>query len=446
MKLVKVSLIRLIVMVVSMIAFMGILWGCSSSSSSSGSVSSFLNGLPTAQLSQDQNNSIVATVLQQIISSSSIINSNFIGSTITDEVNSADPLYNSSYYGWYVITDITPTTISGGLQQGNNGVYVTDVTLSWINAQNQYTIYDNSGNSITMSEIGNGSLKEHGTYSYAQGNASISENGNIGVKRQYGNIASENDNTNYSASWNANGFIPGSQSFSIINNIGVSGSYSANVGTASDFFTDYTTGLDIKNESGSGGSWYNVSESGTLSNLTYNESDSSNGSDNGSLISGTTVVSFSDKYGNGQIVNLQEQFSGTTFTVNGNGTLGEINEEWVSGQLVSPPPTPPDFAGKASFSFHNLTFDGSVCYGSWPTNGTATISSDHIYKYDFSVNSNGTNCGCALISVDGSLINSGTPVCNINTAPILYLSLSSLHGAKSQPRFKSHFRQLFLKK
>ena len=67
--------------------------GCSSSSSSSGnSVAAAIGGLPDAQLSAGQNDSIVVTALWQVIPGSPLSNYSNAGYVITDEAESADPL------------------------------------------------------------------------------------------------------------------------------------------------------------------------------------------------------------------------------------------------------------------------------------------------------------------------------------------------------------------
>jgi len=459
MKLVKVSLIRLIVMGVSMIAFMGILWGCSSSSSSSGnSVASAIGGLPSAQLSASQSDSIVVTVLQQIIPSSPIADYSIAGDVITNEAESADPfyLYNNyycslyycisagsifnNYNSTYYLTNVTPTTISGAGLQQNGGSYLTDVTLSWVNAKNTY--YDQYNSLENVTETDNGALKEHGTYSYAQGSAAILENAKLNSLIQYADGSQEQDSNSYSASWNAQGFIPGSQSFSLNNTFNGNGSVSAHYTPASNF-TDYTTGYKLSDVTASGWSAYNYNLTGTMDSLNYNENDGGAYNENGTVFSSTSGTMTIQSV-NGQVISLQEQFSGTTFTISGNAILGEMDEEKINGQVVSQPPTPPDFSGKVTVTINNLIFDNSFCYGQQPSNGTITVNFyKNVYTYDFSVNSTGNNCGCANVSVNG-----GNPTldCNIYSAQPVYLSLSSLHGAKSQPRFKSPFGQLFLKK
>ena len=459
MKSLKISLNRLMIMGISMIALMSILIGCSSSSGSGGSggsVPSFLNGLPTSQLSASQNDSIVVTALGQIIPSSPLSNNTNAGYVITDEAESADPLYLfnnyycSPYYcisagnifnnnnTTYYLTDVTPTTISGAGLQQNGGIYTTDVTLSWVNAKDTY--YDQYNSLENVTETDNGDLKEHGTYSYIQGNASIPEEANLNSLVQYADGSQEQDSNSYSASWNAQGFTDGSQSFSINNKYNGNGSSTIHYTPASNF-TDYTTGYKLSDITATGWSAYNYNMTGTLNNLDYNENDGGSYNENGTVFSGTADT-MNVQGVNGQVISLQEQFSGTTFTVSGNATFGEIYEEKINGQVVSQPPTPPDFSGKVTVTLNNLIFDNSSCYGSWPSNGTIAVNSDkNIYTYDFSINSNGSNCGCANVSVNGG---NATLDCNLSSAQPVYLSLSSLQGTKAQSRMKSPFGQIFL--
>ena len=455
----------IIAVVITGLLFAGL--GCSSSSSSSGnSVPAAIGGLPSAQLSAAQNDTIVVTALQQIIPSSPLSDSYVVGNVITSEAESADPLYLynnyycspyfciaggnifSNFYYSYNLTQFTPTTISGtGLQQ-NGGIYTTDVTLSWSNAKNTY--YDQYYSLENITETDNGALKEHGTYSYAQGNASIPESANLNSRFQYADGSQENDSSSYSASWNAQGFTPGSQSFSMNNTFNGSGNSSVHYTPASNF-TDYTTGYKLSDVTASGWSANNYNMTGTVNNLNYNENDGGEYNQNGTVFtssSGTMTV----QGVHGQVVSLQEQFSGTTFTVNGNATFGETYQEKINGTVVSQPPTPPDFSGKATVTIKGLTFNSSICYqyygggyfGNWPLNGTITVNSaNNVYTYDFSINSTGNNCGCATVSVNGG---SGSQNCNVGAASPVYLSLSSLRGAQSLSSAKSPIKQVLLKK
>ena len=109
---------------------------------------------------------------------------------------------------------------------------------------------------------------------------------------------------------------------------------------------------------------------------------------------------------------------------------------------MSQPPAPPDFSGKATVMLKNLTFDNSSCSGSWPSNGTIKVNSNkNIYTYDFSINSNGSNCGCANVSVNGG---SATLDCNLSSAQPVYLSLSSMRKAQSPSKVKSPIGQMLL--
>ncbi len=440
--------------------------GCSSSSSSSGnSVAGTIGGLPNAQLSASQNDTIVVTALQQIIPSLPLSDPSMVGNMITDEAESADPLYlynnycspyfciaggnifNNNYYT-YNLTQFTPTTISGAGLQQNGGVYTTDVTLSWNNQKNTY--YDQYSSLENITETDNGALKEHGTYSYAQGNASIPESANLNSLFQYADGSQENDNNSYSASWNAQGFNAGSQSFSINNTSNASGNSTAHYTQASNF-TDYTTGYKLSDVTSNGWAANNYNMTGTVNNLNYNENDGSQYNSNGTVFSTTTGM-MTIQGVNGQVVSLQEQFSGTTFTVNGNALFGETYEEKINGSVVSQPPTPPDFSGKATVTIKGLTFNSSICYqyygggyfGNWPINGTITVNSaNNVYTYDFSINSTGNNCGCATVSVNGG---SGSQNCNIGTASTVYLSLGRLRSAQSSSGAKSQIKQGLLKR
>ncbi len=424
--------------------------GCSSSSSSSGnSVAGAIGGLPDAQLSAGQNDSIVVTALGQIIPSSPLLNNTNAGYVITAEAQSADPfyLYNNYCYHFYCIsagsifntnnisyylTPVTPTTISGAGLQQNGGIYTTDVTLSWVNAKDTSASF--------MTETDNGDLKEHGTYSYIQGNASIPEEANLNSLLQFADGSQEQVSQGYSASWNAQGFTPGSQSFSINNTFNTNGNAHAHFTPASNF-TDYTTGYKLSDVTGNGWYAYNYNMTGTLTQLNYNENDGSSNNENGTIFS-STAGTISVQGVSGQIISLQEQFSGTTFTVSGNATFGEIYEEKINGQVVSQPPAPPDFSGKVTVTLNNLIFDNSSCYGSWPLNGTIAVNSDkNIYTYDFSINSNGSNCGCANVSVNGG---SATLDCNLSSAQPVYLSLSSMRKAQSPSKVKSPIGQMLL--
>ena len=392
------------------------------------------------------------TALSQVIPTSPISDYSNAGYMITDEAESADPFYLFNNYSCspyycisagsifnnynvtYYLTDVTPTTISGAGLQQNGGMYTTDVTLSWVNAQN--TIAN------VVTETDNGSLKEHGTYSYDQGNAFIPESANLNSLFQYADGSQEQDSQGYSASWNAQGFTSGSQSFSINNTFNANGNAHAHYTPASNF-TDYTTGYKLSDVTGNGWFAYNYGMTGTLTNLNFNENDGYSNTENGTIFSSTSGT-LADQNVSGQVISLHEQFSGTTFTVSGNATFGEIQQEKINGQVVSQPPTPPDFSGKVTVTLNNLIFDNSSCYGSWPSNGTITVNSDkNIYVYDFSINSNGSNCGCANVSING-----GTAAldCNLSSAQPVYLSLSSMRKAQSLSKVKSPFGQMFLKK
>lgn len=414
-------------------------FGCSSSSSSGNSVAATIGGLPVAQLSASQNDSIVVTALELIIAISPHSNYFNAGNVITDEAVSADPfyMYNNycdpyycmpagsimNYYRTYILTNVTPTTVSGtGLQQ-NGGIYTTDVTLSWMNAKNSY--YDQSA-SENITETANGALKEHGTYSFVQGNVSIPENVNLNSLIQYADGSQEQDNQGYSASWNAQGFTPGSQSFHFSNTFQADGNVNAHYTPASNF-TDYTTGYKLSDVTENGWSAYNIDMTGARNNLNYNENDGSSYGENGTVFSGT-AQSMNIQGVNGQVISLQEQFTGTAFTVSGTAAYGETFEEKINGQVVSPPPTPPDFSGKVTVTIDNLIFDNSACLGYWPSNGTITVNSEtNVYIYDFSINSTGNNCFCARVSVNGG---SGTTDCTIISAPPVYLNLSRVRGAQ----------------
>ena len=434
-------------------------FGCSSSSSSSGnSVAAAIGGLPEAHLSAGQNDSIVVTALGQVIPTSPISDYSNAGNVITDEAESADPFYLfnnyycspyycisagsifNNYNMTYYLTDVTPTTISGASLQQNGGMYTTDVTLSWVNAQNTY--YDQYYALENITETDNGALKEHGTYSYDQGNASIPENANLNSLFQYADGSQEQDSQGYSASWNAQGFTPGSQSFSFNNTFNTNGNAQAHYTPASNF-TDYTTGYKLSDVTGSGWYAYNYNMTGNLTQLNFNENDGYSSNENGTIFSSTSGT-LADQNVSGQVISLQEQFSGTTFTVSGNATFGEIQQERINGQVVSQPPTPPDLSGKVTVTLNNLIFDNSSCYGPWPSNGIITVNSDkNIYVYDFSINSNGSNCGCANVSINGG---SATLDCNLSSAQSVYLSLRSMQSAQQSPKIKFPFGQMFLKK
>ena len=425
--------------------------GCSSSSSSSGnSVAAAIGGLPDAQLSAGQNDSIVVTALGQIIPSSPLSNNTNAGYVITNEAESADPFYLfnnyycSSYYCisagsifnnyniTYYLTDVTPTTISGAGLQQNGGIYTTDVTLSWVNAKDTSASF--------MTETDNGDLKEHGTYSYIQGNASIPEEANLNSLLQFADGSQEQVSQSYSASRNAQGFTPGSQSFSINGTLNTNGNAHAHFTPASNF-TDYTTGYKLSDVTANGWNAYNYNMTGTLTQLNYNENDGGSNNENGTIFS-STAGTISVQGVSGQIISLQEQFSATTFTVSGNATFGEFYEEKINGQVVSQPPVPPDFSGKVTVMLKNLIFDNASCSGSWPSNGTITVNSDkNIYTYDFSINSNGSNCGCANVSVNGG---SAARDCNLSSAQPVYLSLSSMSKAQSPSKVKSPIGRMLL--
>ncbi len=441
MKVIKVSFGRLILLGFGMVGLIWAFSNCGNTSSPGGRVPSFLNGLPAAHLSNDQNNSIIITALQQIYPASPLSYGWMAAYEITGVVSSADPLNNAPSY--YVMTDVTPTTVSGGLQV-NNTSYITDVTLSWINAQNRSYDYSTL---TSITETANGALTENGNYSYLDGNAAISENGNLGMQDQYGDGSQEQDNENYSASWNAQGFSPDAQSFSLNNAL----DFNANMNmhcTPASTITDYTTGYKLSTETGSGWYAYNYDITGTMNNLNYSENDGRVSQLSGTIFS-NTAASMNYRSGIGQVVNLQEQFSGTTFTVDGSGVFGETNEETLSGQLVSPPPSPPDFSGKVTVGLNHLIFNNSSC-GSigymWPVSGTITVSSADTYIYDFSVNNNGTNCGCASVTVNGVLTNNGQPVCGIDSAQPVYLGFGGTHRAQLLPRFNTLTGQPLLKK
>ena len=188
-----------------------------------------------------------------------------------------------------------------------------------------------------MTETDNGDLKEHGTYSYVQGNASIPEEANLNSLLQFADGSQEQVSQGYSASWNAQGFTPGSQSFSINNTFNTNGNAHAHFTPASNF-TDYTTGYKLSDVTGNGWYAYNYNMTGTLTQLNYNENDGSSNNENGTIFS-STAGTISVQGVSGQIISLQEQFSATTFTVSGNTTFGEFYEEKINGQVVSQPPS-----------------------------------------------------------------------------------------------------------
>ncbi len=391
---------------------------CSASSAPTNPVPTFLSSLPSAELSDTLNNSIAVTVLHHSISNSvpfTVPYNWFIGNTITNEVRGLDPFYTYSLFSPY-IPNITPTTISGGLQV-NNGTYITDLTMLWENAQSQLYNY---GSQCTETVTVNGSFKEQGNYSYINGNASISGNGNLITQFEDGDGSSGRDSSNYSASSNVNGFTPNSLIFSSNNTLRYNNSGAVHYSAASKL-TDYTTGLKLQSENYNGWSSSNDNETGAPNTLTINLMGGIEYNGSASVL-GLSVSNVTSRCGAAEIINMQIQFSSTSTIINGDETIGEIDEGGFPPALAVPVSPPLDFSGKVNLNFNNLAFVDSYCAGfgggwwPWPTGGTITIISDHTYKYDFSINSTGNNCGCAVVSIDNALLNSGLPDCTIGSS------------------------------
>ena len=387
---------------------------CGSPSPPSNPVSSFLGSLPNAELSNTQNNSIVSTLDHLISNTVTPPNNWFLGNTITDEVRGLDPFYTYSVTHPYM-TSITPTSISGGLQV-NNGIYITNLTMLWKNVQNQLYNYGFQSNET---DTLNGSFVERGNYSFVNGNASLYENGSLDTQFEIGDGSNGWREGNYAASSSAQGFTPNSLSFSINDFLHYNNSGVTNYSAASTL-TDYTTGLKLQRENYNGWASTNYTEIGAPYSLTINMTGGIVHNGNASVL-GMSVSNVTSRFGVAEVINMQIQFS-TSTVINANGIFGEIDEGGSPWGLSFPVSPPLDFSGKVNFKFSNLTFVDSYCagwvggYWPWPTDGIISVISTHTYKYDFSINNSGKNCGCAVVSIDDVPLHNGLPDCTIGSS------------------------------
>ena len=148
---------------------------------------------------------------------------------------------------------------------------------------------------------------------------------------------------------------------------------------------------------------------------------------NGSAsVLGMSVSNVTTRFGAAETIYMKVQFSTSTI-ININGKLGEIDEGGFPPALAFPISPLLDFSGKVTVQSSNLTFADSYCAGygggiwPWPTGGSITVISGHTYTYDFSINNNGKNCGCAVVSIDNVPLNNGLPDCTVGMSqPLNY--------------------------
>ncbi len=249
---------------------------------------------------------------------------------------------------------------------------IVDVTVTWDNVQ---CTNPSSGDTMTI----NGSVTVKGTYNETAGSLNITES--------YNNLTFVDTNTtsNYSIKFSINGSETISGAGLIVGTTSITYSDKGN-GTISGSFTS-TQG------NGTISGWVSVDDTftGTPSQLVY------------AITHGKEISINSTKmgmYGAGTIT-MTIGSSPATLTINGGAAYG------VTGTS-----TGYNFEGKYTTAYSNVVFDPNICYGSWPSGGTLTITANHVFVLDFSINSGGTQCGCANVTEDGTPV-SNNPVCNL---------------------------------
>jgi len=373
---------RILKVVILVIGITGIGIGCGTSSGSGNKVSSGVNSLPPANLTV-QNIGAVATNVFKTVSTRPTDVSAITSSTVANAPDrSMPPLPLMDHMGNAVIkpgsmkeqvlkglavfkqaqvNGYCSPTIADNSAPGN-----INVTITWNNVSCSF-----SGTTLTI----DGSITVKGTYNESLGSLNITESyNNLTFKEQYPDSTLVKITLNGAETISGAGIVAGSTSITYSDK--GNGTISGNVTTSQG------------NVAISG--WVSVDDTftGSLSQLVY------------AINHGSEMNIDKTKIADYGVGTITMTVGSSTLTINGGGTFG------VTGTTSYA-----NVEGRYSTLLSNVKYDNNICSGWWPADGTLTITANHVFVLDFSVNSSGTECGCANVTVDGTPA-SGNPICS----------------------------------
>lgn len=380
----------LIVLLVIGIASIGIGCGSSSSGSSGTKVSSGLNSLPPANLTVQSLGQPVTNALDNANTPIPTDVSSITSSTVSSAPNPQMPTLSLlNHMGSAIIKPSsqknavlrTLATFKQAQTSGscgspvitdNSSPGIVDITITW----NQVQCSISSGETLTI----NGSVSVKGTYNETAGSVNITET--------YNNLTFVDANTvsNYSIKISLNGSETISGAGIVAGTTNISYSDKGN-GTIAGSVTSSQGNTAISG-------WVSIDDNftGTPSQLVF------------AITHGSEMSVGDSKFGEyalGKITMTRGSGSPALITINGSASYG------VTGST-----TAYSYEGKYSAAYSNIVFDPNICSGFWPSGGTLTITANHVFELDFSINSSGTQCYCANVTVDGQP-SSSNPICNL---------------------------------
>ncbi|MCL4477575.1 MAG: hypothetical protein M1381_00535 [Deltaproteobacteria bacterium] len=386
------------------LAGMGMSCGSSSSSGSSTTgVSSSLSSLPNANLTVSNVGSVAAQVFDGVnaqppSSVSSVVSSgpqlpvlSYMFSHLNNVVVKPQSMRGAVLN---VLTNLktlqtsgsscSPTSIVNN-STGNNQSGTVYVTITW----NSVPCTDPStGTQMTI----NGSASVNGSYDGSSGTVSITTSLDVSAGENFTNGGSAQINFKGGESVNGSGIATTNITYTEKGSLNISGSVTNMPIDAGCGTTGTTTA------SGSFNGWMTIDDSftGSPNSLASSKEDGNETDISGTLSNGSSETFKQGSYAKASIT--ISSTSQTTRTINGSGTFGQIVTGTATSTCGTPVTNSASYSGKVSVGLRNITFNDAICSGQWPANGTLTITADRTFTVDFSVNSNGSNCGCANVS------------------------------------------------
>ena len=373
---------RILKVVILVIGITGIGIGCGTSSGSSGNkVSSGVNSLPPANLTVQNIGAAATNVLDTVntpppsdvsaITSSTVANApdqsmpllslmNHMGNAVIKPGSMKEQVLKGlAVFKQAQVNGYCSPTIADNSAPGN-----INVTITWNNVSCSF-----SGTTLTI----DGSITVKGTYNESLGSLNITESyNNLTFKEQYPDSTLVKITLNGAETISGAGIVAGSTSITYSDK--GNGTISGNVTTSQG------------NVAISG--WVSVDDTftGSLSQLVY------------AINYGREINIDKTKIADYGVGTITMTVGSSTLTINGGGTFG------VTGTTSSA-----NVEGRYSTLLSNVKYDNNICSGWWPADGTLTITANHVFVLDFSVNSSGTECGYANVTVDGTPA-SGNPI------------------------------------
>jgi len=375
---------RILKVVILVIGITGIGIGCGTSSGSSGNkVSSGVNSLPPANLTVQNIGAAATNVLDTVntpppsdvsaITSSTVANApdqsmpllslmNHMGNAVIKPGSMKEQVLKGlAVFKQAQVNGYCSPTIADNSAPGN-----INVTITWNNVSCSF-----SGTTLTI----DGSITVKGTYNESLGSLNITESyNNLTFKEQYPDSTLVKITLNGAETISGAGIVAGSTSITYSDK--GNGTISGNVTTSQG------------NVAISG--WVSVDDTftGSLSQLVY------------AINHGREMNIYKTEIADYGVGTITMTVGSSILTINGGGTFG------VTGTTSSA-----NVEGRYSALLSNVKYDNNICFGGWPADGTLTITANHVFVLDFSVNSSGTECGCANVTFDGTPA-SGNPICS----------------------------------